>query len=68
MAQSIAQKIHFQLYPDENAKYSEKEAFIEKFIQNGSTENFGDNIPTSSSNPILDARKNNYKRWIEEKL
>ena len=67
-AQSIAQKIHSELYPDENTKYSEKEAFIEKFIPNGSTENFGDNIPMTSSNPVLDARKNNYKRWIEEKL
>lgn len=67
-AQVVAQKIHTQLYPNANEKYSEKNAFIERFIPNGSTENLGDNIPTTSTNPVLDARKNNYKRWIEEKL
>ena len=68
MAQSIAQKIHAKLYPDENATYAQQDAFIERFIPNGTTENFGDDIPATSTNPVLDARKNNYKRWIEEKL
>ena len=67
-AQAIAQRVHSELYPDTSAQYAEKEAFIERFIPNSTTENFGDNIPVESSNPVLDARKNNYKRWLEERL
>ena len=60
--------MHLQKVFQRETEYSEKDAFIEKFIPNGSTENFGDDIPLSSPNPVLDARKNNYKRWLEEKL
>ena len=73
-AQKIAQKIHSVIYPDINAKYSQKDAFIERFTPNGSFDNFGSSNDFSSTdsssldNSVKNSRKNFYKNWIQEKL
>lgn len=72
-ATKIAQKIHAIMYPDKHEKYSQKDAFIEKFIPNGTINNLGDNnqLPAIELNPqnsINEARKENYKQWLQENL
>ena len=73
-AQKIAQKIHSVIYPDLNAKYSQKNAFIESYSTNEATVNDGVSNYTQNSyqneqnNSVIDLRKENYKKWVQEKL
>ena len=70
-AQKIAQKIHSVIYPDLHEKYSQKDAFIEKFSTNGTYDNYGTqnyNQNNPQENSVIDSRKENYKNWVQEKL
>ena len=70
-AQKIAQKIHAVIYPDQNAKYSQKDAFIEKYSTNETMDDYTVQTYTQNNNQknsVIDSRKENYKNWVQEKL
>lgn len=70
----IAQKIHSELYPEKTEKYSQKDAFIDKFIPNNGTindfkgENGFPSVDLNTQNQVNEQRKENYKKWMQEKL
>jgi len=74
-ATKIAQKIHAIICPLVNQKYSQKNAFVEKFIPNNevfNNDDYNNNVMPQNNNyeenPVNNARKESYKNWVEQQL